>query len=202
MRIEHRSVAELIPNPANWKTHPDRQRSALAASLENYGWLEPVIWNLTTGHLIDGHARVGQAVVTGQDTVPTVVLELSPTEEQAMLASVDKITAMAELDEPLELTLLEERIRATADILPSYLGDERAEEILQRFLAEIPDDNDGGGHGSGCGSETMTVMLMVPGADYDHFLAALGGLGEAWDLEGYPDTVLSAMEWERANGND
>jgi len=47
--------AALVANPRNWRTHPAEQGAALTGVLERVGWVQQVIVNRTTGHLVDGH---------------------------------------------------------------------------------------------------------------------------------------------------
>jgi DNA modification methylase len=89
---------QILANPANWRTHPGAQRDALRGSLSEIGWVQQVIVNRTTGHLVDGHARVEEAISAGAPTVPVLYVELTPEEEKLVLASLDPIGAMAQAD--------------------------------------------------------------------------------------------------------
>ena len=89
---------QLLANPQNWRTHPGAQRDALRGSLSTVGWVQQVIVNRTTGHLVDGHARVEEAISAGAPTVPVLYVELTPEEEKLVLASLDPIGAMAQAD--------------------------------------------------------------------------------------------------------
>lgn len=89
---------QLLANPENWRTHPKAQREALRGSLTEVGWVQQVIVNRTTGHLVDGHARVEEAISAGASTVPVLYVELTPEEERLVLASLDPIGAMAQAD--------------------------------------------------------------------------------------------------------
>jgi DNA modification methylase len=86
----------LLANPANWRTHPPAQRDALRGSLDTVGWVAQVMINRVTGHVVDGHARVEEAIRRGEPTVPVLYVELEPDEERLVLATLDPIGAMAE----------------------------------------------------------------------------------------------------------
>jgi DNA modification methylase len=90
--------SQLLANPRNWRTHPVAQREALRGSLDTVGWVAQIMVNTTTGHVIDGHARVEEAISRGEPSVPVLYVELSPEEEELVLASFDPIAAMAEAD--------------------------------------------------------------------------------------------------------
>ena len=88
---------QLLANPRNWRTHPVRQREALRGSLREVGWVQQVIVNRTTGHVVDGHARIEEAISAGAK-VPVLYVELSEAEESLVLATLDPIGAMANTD--------------------------------------------------------------------------------------------------------
>lgn len=90
---------QLVANPLNWRTHPGRQRDALRGSLATVGWVQQVMVNKRTGHVVDGHARVEEALSKGEPTVPVLYVDLEPEEEAIVLATLDPIAAMAEADD-------------------------------------------------------------------------------------------------------
>ncbi|MHB8397810.1 MAG: DNA modification methylase [Candidatus Limnocylindrales bacterium] len=89
---------QLVANPRNWRTHPVAQRAALAGALAEVGWVAQVLVNRTTGHLVDGHARVEEAIRRGEPTVPVLYVELTTDEEALVLATLDPIGALATAD--------------------------------------------------------------------------------------------------------
>jgi hypothetical protein len=55
--------------------------------------------NHRTGFVVDGHARVEEALTKGEAMVPVLYVDLSPEEEVIVLATLDPIGAMADTDE-------------------------------------------------------------------------------------------------------
>ena len=90
---------QLLANPRNWRTHPAPQRDALRGSLDTVGWVQQVLVNRLTGHVVDGHARIEEAIARGEPTVPVLYVELAPDEEALVLATLDPIGAMATRDD-------------------------------------------------------------------------------------------------------
>ena len=76
--------------------------------LDTVGYVAQVIVNQRTGHLVDGHLRVEEALSHGQPTIPVVYVDLSEDEERLVLASVDPLAAMATTDEAKLRELLAE----------------------------------------------------------------------------------------------
>jgi DNA modification methylase len=117
---------QLLANPRNWRRHPSAQREALRGSLDTVGWVQQVIVNRVTGHLVDGHARVEEALTRGESQVPVVYVELSEGEEALVLATLDPIGAMAipeqsVLDELLDGLLVDDE--GLAALLLNLRGD-------------------------------------------------------------------------------
>ena len=99
---------QLLANPGNWRTHPKAQREALREVLDTVGYVAQVIVNQRTGHLVDGHLRVEEALSHGQPTIPVLYVDLSEDEERLVLASLDPLAAMATTDEAKLRELLAE----------------------------------------------------------------------------------------------
>jgi len=90
---------QLLANPRNWRTHPAPQRDALRGSLDTVGWVQQVMVNRLSGHVVDGHARIEEAISRGEPTVPVLYVDLAPDEEALVLATLDPIGAMATRDD-------------------------------------------------------------------------------------------------------
>jgi DNA modification methylase len=86
---------QLLANPRNWRTHPGPQRDALRGSLDTLGWVQQVLVNQQTGHVVDGHARIEEAISRGEPSVPVLYVDLTDEEEALVLATLDPISAMA-----------------------------------------------------------------------------------------------------------
>ena len=65
------SVADLIPYARNSRTHSDAQVAKIAASIREFGFLNPIIVDGESG-IIAGHGRVLAAQKLGLDTLPVI----------------------------------------------------------------------------------------------------------------------------------
>lgn len=101
-------ASELRPNPKNWRTHPKSQQDALRGLLAEVGFAgAELARELPDGSLmlIDGHAR---AEIMGSNEVPVLILDVSESEADKILATYDPIGAMAGADrESLDVLLRE-----------------------------------------------------------------------------------------------
>lgn len=117
-------AAELLPNPRNWRTHPRRQREALAALLAEIGYADALLAReMPDGRLmlIDGHLR---AEITPNTVVPVLVLDLSDDEADMLLATLDPLTAQAQADSR-KLTELLGTLKFESEALNEVLADLR-----------------------------------------------------------------------------
>jgi len=123
---------QLLANPKNFRIHPKEQQAALEGVLDIVGWVQEVVVNRTTGHILDGHLRVALALRREEATIPVKYVELSAAEESLILASIDPIAAMAVTDQKLldalvgEITTDDARVEA----LLATLVDRRGETAL------------------------------------------------------------------------
>jgi ParB-like chromosome segregation protein Spo0J len=91
-------ASELVPNPKNWRTHPEAQRNALLGVLAEVGIADAVLAReLEDGSLmlIDGHLR---AETSGDTKLPVLVLDVNEAEADKILATLDPLSAMASTD--------------------------------------------------------------------------------------------------------
>ncbi|MGA7730912.1 MAG: hypothetical protein WCD37_06530 [Chloroflexia bacterium] len=116
----------LLPNPRNWRSHPREQQTALEGVLKEGGWVQQVLVNRRTGHLLDGHLRVAMARERNEPMVPVLYVDLSDEEEALVLATLDPLSAMAAVDQ---------------DKLQELLGSiSTQEEAVQAMLARLADE--------------------------------------------------------------
>lgn len=125
---------QLLPNPKNWRVHPEKQRNILQGILAEIGYADALlVRELSDGslQLIDGHLR---AETTPEQEVPVLILDLDEKEADKLLALFDPIGAIAQQDSRLLEELVEE-IESSNESLQSFLkemlenGNDRNERI-------------------------------------------------------------------------
>lgn len=85
MKIITLPVSDLHPadyNPRKDLAPGDKQYEKLARSIETFGYVEPIVWNRTTGNIVGGHQRLKVLVQNGYTEVQVVEVELNEQEER------------------------------------------------------------------------------------------------------------------------
>src|ERR1700684_1597800 len=95
LEVTYRALADLIPDPRNARTHPKRQIDQLKASIEAFGFTNPILAD-PEGHIIAGHGRLQAARAMGLTEVPTITLSgLSEIQKRALRIADNKIALNA-----------------------------------------------------------------------------------------------------------
>lgn len=95
MTIEKIKVEQLLPadyNPRKDLKPGDAEYEKLKRSLEQFGYVEPVIWNKTTGRVVGGHQRLKVLQDMGITEVDCVVVEMDEGKEKALNIALNKIS--------------------------------------------------------------------------------------------------------------
>ena len=113
-------AGELIPNPRNWRTHPQEQQDALRGILAEVGYADALIARQTPDGLmlIDGHLR---AEIDADAKVPVLVLDVTEEEADKIMLTLDPLAAMAEADEQRMAELLR-CVDTECDAVKTMLG--------------------------------------------------------------------------------
>ena len=95
MQIEKLKTELLIPadyNPRKDLKPGDPEYEKLKRSIEQFGYVEPVIWNKTTSHVVGGHQRLKVLLDMGITEVECVVIEMDEEKEKALNIALNKIS--------------------------------------------------------------------------------------------------------------
>jgi ParB-like chromosome segregation protein Spo0J len=93
-----RPLASLVPAARNARTHSPEQVAAIAASIVEFGFNNPVLID-AAGGIVAGHGRVLAAQRLGLDAVPVVVLgHLTEVQRRAYLLADNRLAELAGWD--------------------------------------------------------------------------------------------------------
>jgi DNA modification methylase len=130
--IEQVTIEKLIPYAKNSRTHSDAQIAQIAASIKEFGFVNPVLIDEQDG-IIAGHGRIMAARKLGIEEVPCIRLaHLTENQKRAYVIADNKLALNAGWDE--EMLKLEIKDLEASDFDISLLGFD-AEE-LENILDE------------------------------------------------------------------
>lgn len=110
-RYENVKISKLVPYENNARTHSPEQVDKIARSIEEFGFINPVIIDGNFG-IIAGHGRVEGAKKLGMSEVPCLFVEdLTETQKRAYILADNKLALDAGWDDEIlkvELDALKE----------------------------------------------------------------------------------------------
>jgi DNA modification methylase len=143
MDIQTIAIDRIDPAPYNPRLDlqpGDPQYEKLARSIDEFGLVEPLVWNRRSGHLVGGHQRLKILLARGVTEVQAVVVDLAPAREKALNLALNKVQGdwdQVKLAELLhELTEVPDfdigvtgfDLEESRDLISALLVDDRREE--------------------------------------------------------------------------
>ena len=108
LAIKYKDPRKLKPRLKNPRTHTPRQIKQIAASITEFGFINPVLIDGSDG-IVAGHARIAAATSLGMTDVPTVRVDhLSPTQIRAYVIADNRLAEKAGWDPTLLALELQE----------------------------------------------------------------------------------------------
>src|SRR5260370_18480266 len=107
------AIGDLIPDPDNPRKHGRAQISAIARSIEAFGFNAPILVD-KNNKIVAGHGRYEAAMLLGIDKAPSILLDHLPeTRSRAYLLADNKLTDRSTWDDPklaIQLKELSDRV--------------------------------------------------------------------------------------------
>ena len=98
LHIFSSDIGALVPYPHNARKHSKKQIRQIAASIEEFGFTNPVLID-DSGQILAGHGRVEAAKLLGMDKVPTVCIShLNDAQKRAYILADNKLAENAGWD--------------------------------------------------------------------------------------------------------
>jgi len=111
LQIKYRSPDSLVPYARNPRTHSEEQISQIAASIREFGFMNPILIDAGQG-IIAGHGRLAAAKELGLEKLPCIDLShLTDEQKRAYIIADNKLALNGGWNEDLlrlELTELKE----------------------------------------------------------------------------------------------
>lgn len=143
MIIEKIKVEQLIPaeyNPRKNLQPGDSEYEKIKRSLEEFGYVDPVIWNKTTGRIVGGHQRLKVLASMGRTEVECVVVELDEEKEKALNVALNKISG--DWDKEKLAVLMTDLDAADFDVSLTGFDAAEIDDLFKDTLRDGVEDDD------------------------------------------------------------
>ena len=186
LAIKYKDPRKLKPRPKNPRTHTPRQIKQIAASITEFGFINPVLLDAADG-IVAGHARVAAAVTLGMTDVPTVRVDhLSPAQIRAYVIADNRLAENAGWDRNLlALELQELSVQLNFDVTVTGFEMAEIDLIIGEASQGEPDEAD-----------------AIP--EIDRSLPPVSRLGDCWQIGDHfllCGDALKARSYERLLGS-
>jgi len=134
MEIRKVPIEQLNPavyNPRKYLRPEDEEYRKLERSIEEFGYIDPIIWNETTGNILGGHQRLKILISMGYTEVEVSVVRMDEATEKSANIALNKISG--EWDKIKLAEILDEIIQAGIDATLTGF------DTLEIDLLTIPD---------------------------------------------------------------
>ncbi len=91
-KIPRKRINPAPYNPRRNLKPGDPEYESLKRSIKEFGYIDPLVWNKRTGHLVGGHQRLKVLDEMGVEGVEVSVVDLSLTKEKALNLALNRIS--------------------------------------------------------------------------------------------------------------
>ena len=148
-KVQVRKIPIGQLNPAAYNPRKDLQPGdpeyeKLKRSIQEFGYVEPIVWNKRTGNIVGGHQRYKILLDMGMQEVDCVVVDLDETKEKALNLALNKI--QGDWDDLKLKDLLQELDAREFDLELTGFDMDEIEDLMTQFAPiDIDDADDDGG---------------------------------------------------------
>lgn len=138
MKIIKKQIDELLPalyNPRKDLTPDDKEYQKIKRSIEEFGYVEPIIYNMTTNTIVGGHQRLKVLKELGYTEIDVVEIEETPEREKALNVALNKIEGDWDMD--LLKDLLQELDTGEMDMDLTGFEDWEIEQLMTQYHVNI-----------------------------------------------------------------
>ncbi|KIL23736.1 ParB N-terminal domain-containing protein [Bacillus pumilus] len=134
MNIKTIPVHKINPSPYNPRIDlqpGDPEYDSLKNSIKKFGYIDPLVWNERTGHLVGGHQRFKVLMEDNPSEILVSVVSLNEQDEKALNIALNKIDG--DWDEYKLTELIKELEKTGYDLSATGFSDTELEDILQQL---------------------------------------------------------------------
>ena len=129
-------LRDLHPDPANARSHDDRNLAAIVASLKRFGQVEPLVVQEGTGLVIGGNGRLAAMKQLGWAECDVVELPVANLDATALGIALNRTAELASWDEPVLAQLLRD-LQTEDELMGVGFEDTEIASLLEGLATEV-----------------------------------------------------------------
>lgn len=141
MNIIKRHIDDLVPagyNPRVDLKPGDKEYDKLKRSIEEFGYVEPIIYNKRNNTVVGGHQRLKVLKDLGYTDIDVVEVDLNENDEKALNIALNKVSG--DWDEGKLAELISDLQSNEYDISLTGFEDDEIEELLKSAMESLSDE--------------------------------------------------------------
>lgn len=139
-KIHIDKLTAAVYNPRVELKAGDKEYEKLKRSIQEFGFVEPIIWNKNTGNVVGGHQRLTVLKDLGETQIDCVVVNLDEQREKALNVALNKVQGLWDDNKLAEL--LSDLEASSFDVTMTGFEAAEVDELLNSFYAkEAVEDN-------------------------------------------------------------
>ena len=132
-------VSSLTIDPSNARKHGEKNLAAIAASIKQFGQVEPLVVQKGTGRVIGGNGRLEVMRAAGETECDVIELEISDERATALGIALNRTGELAEWNDETLARLLQE-LPADLQSIAGFDEDDLSELITRLTPTEVDED--------------------------------------------------------------
>ena len=199
MKIIKKKIDDLLPavyNPRKDLTPEDKEYQKIKRSIEEFGYVEPIIYNVATNTIVGGHQRLKVLKELGYTEIEVVEIEETEEREKALNIALNKIEG--EWDMAALKDLLQDLDSGNLDMALTGFDDWEIEQLMTQFhMEDDPFEDDDFSEEDIEKANTMVVIgeyrIKVARAVYDSWLNRMR-MDVGFDKESIEKEIMARLQ--------
>lgn len=167
LQIQEMNINDITPadyNPRIALNENDDEYKKIKNSIQEFGYVDPIIWNKRTGNIVGGHQRYTVLKDLGHEKVDVSVVDMSEQDEMALNIALNKVEGDWDKDKLKEVIadLEQDKLMFTGfddDEIDSLMNDVDIEDFFES--EETPAKNNDEQQSSGDKLDTAIELLQL-----------------------------------------
>lgn len=167
LQIQEMNINDITPadyNPRIALNENDDEYKKIKNSIEEFGYVDPIIWNKRTGNIVGGHQRYTVLKDLGHEKVDVSVVDMSEQDEMALNIALNKVEGDWDKDKLKEVIadLEQDKLMFTGfddDEIDSLMNDVDIEDFFES--EETPAKNNDEQQSGGDKLDTAIELLQL-----------------------------------------